>query len=99
MTLPKFLEECKWKSLKEWRECSQGIATVPLIHVLLRVRDACFTKCIHRFAEAEISPGEGTCIDRYETTVAVTDFRCVIKYMKVYEKVGQRIAPDLQQPQ
>lgn len=34
---------------------------------LFRVRDACFTKCIHRFAEAEISPGEGTCIDRYET--------------------------------
>lgn len=46
------------------------------------IRDACFHKCVHRFAEAEIAPGEGACIDR-----------CVVKYMRVLDKVGMRIAP------
>jgi len=49
-----------------------------------RVRDACFQKCIHRFAESEVSLGEGSCVDR-----------CVVKYMKVFEKVGTRISPGM----
>lgn len=51
-------------------------------HGACRVRDACFQKCIHRFDESSVSLGEGSCVDR-----------CVVKYMKVFEKVGARLSP------
>lgn len=36
-----------------------------IIIFISRIRDACFQKCIHRFSESNISPGEGACIDRF----------------------------------
>jgi len=39
----------------------------------------CFEKCIHKYAEPEITAGEGACIDR-----------CVLKYTEVHKQVGLR---------
>jgi len=47
-----------------------------------RVRTSCFSKCVQHFAESDIHPGEAVCIDR-----------CVVKFMKVYDKVTQRLTP------
>jgi hypothetical protein len=40
----------------------------------IRMREACFSKCIARFAEADLSPGESVCIDRY---ILSSPFVCI----------------------
>ncbi|KAJ7630717.1 Tim10/DDP family zinc finger-domain-containing protein [Roridomyces roridus] len=45
-----------------------------------RMVSSCQSKCIARYAEAELSKGESVCIDR-----------CVAKYHAVYAAVGEKL--------
>jgi mitochondrial import inner membrane translocase subunit TIM10 len=43
--------------------------------------DACHKKCVPpKYADGELNKGESVCIDR-----------CVIKYLEVHQKVGQKL--------
>ncbi|KAJ7169662.1 Tim10/DDP family zinc finger-domain-containing protein [Mycena filopes] len=45
-----------------------------------RMVSSCQSKCITRYAEADLNKGETVCIDR-----------CVAKYHEVYSKVGDKL--------
>ena len=45
-----------------------------------RIVDACHRKCIPpKYGDSELNKGESVCIDR-----------CVVKYLEVHQKVGQK---------
>lgn len=46
-----------------------------------RMQESCYTKCIVKHADSDVTVGEGTCIDR-----------CVVKYIQTQTKVGEKLA-------
>ena len=46
----------------------------------LRMLDSCFTKCVARITEGELTPAEGACTDR-----------CVFKFAEVYRQINRRM--------
>jgi len=47
-----------------------------------RMSEMCFKKCVTKFSEAELAPGETTCVDR-----------CCVKYVQVQQKIMLKLNP------
>ena len=43
-----------------------------------RLTEKCFKKCVTRYGEGDLHPGEGSCLER-----------CTYKYLEVFKTVGQ----------
>ncbi|KAL6066430.1 hypothetical protein QOT17_009616 [Balamuthia mandrillaris] len=49
-------------------------------HVYSRVQSSCWSKCVTRFGEGDVSVGEGYCAER-----------CVKKYLETSKKVSEQL--------